>query len=164
MKAILYTLLYVMFLSGVFAGCIAHKRNTACAEKQLFNDALQAIDTDSLLVWRMHQSSTRMEMRLQHIAFSKPDSLGQQYIQHMTLLDGKQEEKDTATLQMQQVDNRQTEYIRHRSVDKQELHQAENKPIGISMAHLLFLALVSIVLLTVGLPVVKRLGLKILSK
>lgn len=82
----------------------------------------------------------------------------------MTLLDGKQEEKDTATLQMQQVDNRQTEYIRHRSVDKQELHQAENKPIGISMAHLLFLALVFIVLLTVGLPVVKRLGLKILSK
>lgn len=164
MKAFLYTLLYVSLLSGLFAGCASHKRELTGTEKQILSDSLQTIVADSLLIQHLHQSSARMEMRLQHLSFTKPDSLKRQYLQSVTLLDAKKEEKDTAIQQIQQVDSEQTESIRNLSVDKQEAFRLENEPFRMKWRYLLISVLFFILLLTIGLPAFKHMYDKIVSK
>lgn len=164
MKAFLYTLLYVSLLSGLFAGCASHKRELTGTEKQILSDSLQTIVADSLLIQHLHQSSARMEMRLQHLSFTKPDRLGQQYLQSMTLLDAKKEEKDTVIQQMQRFGRAETESIRNISVDKQAAVRLANEPFRMKWRDLLISVLFFILLLTIGLPAIKHMCDKIVSK
>ncbi|MEG1750098.1 MAG: hypothetical protein RR249_10540 [Tannerellaceae bacterium] len=101
-----------------------------------------------------------MEMRLQQISYTSPDSLGQQYIQRVTLAEGRIEAKDTAVTYAEQENREESRSNKTFFAEKKGGEQKVQQPFALSCRCLLSGMLLFIVFLTICYPVIKKLTVK----
>lgn len=75
-----------LLICQMLSAC-AVSRQKKVDRQSVCRDSLSVAMKDSLQYQRLLQVSDRMALRLQHITFLPPDSLGRQYLQQLTVAD-----------------------------------------------------------------------------
>lgn len=75
-----------LLICQILSACTV-SRQKRVDKKSVCSDSLSVAREDSIHYQRLLQVSDRMAVRLQHITFSPPDSLGKQYLQQLTVAD-----------------------------------------------------------------------------
>lgn len=164
MKNRIYTLLYIGVFLGYLTGCASKVTVRDQTETSSHSDSLRYERRDSLSFRQLQQKEWAMNMRLQHLSFSSPDSSGQQYVENITYVESVGIKKENASTLLSEENQAQTQIGNKKTMCASEAIKAGKGGVGALWWSMLPFVLVFIVLIKFCYPVVKQRYDKIVSK
>lgn len=164
MKNRIYTLLYIGVFLGYLTGCASKVTVRDQTETSSYADSLRYESRDSLSLRQLQQKEWAMNMRLQHLSFSSPDSSGQQYVENITYVESVGIKKENASTLLSEENQAQTQIGNKKTMCASEAIKEGKGGVEALWWRMLPFVLVFIILIRFCYPVVKQRSDKIVSK
>lgn len=159
-----YTLLYVVVFIACCGGCTPKILVRDEAEISRSSDSLWQTNRDSIYFQDQQEKESLLNLRLQHLSLSVPDSLGKQYIEHITLMESEGIKKERGSSSFLKNNQEKTELISNNLHHQKALIKEEKQGVTAFGCWWMVCLAILIALLTFALPVIKRWCDKIVSK